>query len=99
MCCTLEYFEYICFVETVYLANLSLKMMLAYNNGDIVAEINNSILSNSSAREKFTALVDFDVDQVIWSGVLLYRPDDHFEFFNTFISSLNCLLSFFRSLT
>ena len=29
-----------------------------------------------------TFLVDFDVDQVIWSGVLLYRPDDHFEFFN-----------------
>ena len=27
-------------------------------------------------------LVDFDVDQVIWSGVLLYRPADHFEFFN-----------------
>ncbi len=29
-----------------------------------------------------TFLVDFNVDQVIWSGVLLYRPDDHFEFFN-----------------
>jgi len=39
VCCTLEYFEYICFVETVYLSNLSLKMMLAYNNGDIVAAI------------------------------------------------------------
>ena len=26
--------------------------------------------------------VDFDVDQVIWSGVLLYRPDDHYEFFD-----------------
>lgn len=26
--------------------------------------------------------VDFAVDQVIWSGVLLYRPDDHFEFFD-----------------
>jgi len=29
-----------------------------------------------------TFLVDFNVDQVIWSGVLLYRPDDHFEFFD-----------------
>lgn len=28
-----------------------------------------------------TFLVDFDVDQVIWSGVLLYKPDDHYEFF------------------
>lgn len=25
--------------------------------------------------------VEFDVDQVIWSGVLLYRPHDHFDFF------------------
>jgi hypothetical protein len=67
VCCTLEYFEYICFVETVYLANLSMKMMLAYNNGDIIAAIKNSILSNSSARAKFTALVDYDVD---WSDCL-----------------------------
>ena len=29
-----------------------------------------------------TFFVDFNVDQVIWSGVLLYRPQDHFEFFN-----------------
>ena len=27
--------------------------------------------------------VDFTVNQVIWSGVLLYRPDDHFEFFDS----------------
>jgi len=26
--------------------------------------------------------VDWNVDQVIWSGVLLYRPDDHYEFFD-----------------
>jgi len=26
--------------------------------------------------------VNFNVDQVIWSGVLLYRPDDHFDFFD-----------------
>ena len=26
--------------------------------------------------------VDFDVDMVIWSGVLLYRPDDHFKLFD-----------------
>lgn len=33
-------------------------------------------------------LVDFEVDQVIWSGVLLYRPDDHFEFFNKITNEL-----------
>jgi len=32
--------------------------------------------------------VDFDVDQVIWSGVLLYRPDDHFEFFDKITNKL-----------
>jgi hypothetical protein len=41
--------------------------MLACNNGDIVAAIKNSILSNSSAQAKFTALVDCDVD---WSDCL-----------------------------
>ena len=33
-------------------------------------------------------LVDFKVDQVIWSGVLLYRPDDHFKFFKKITSEL-----------
>jgi trans-aconitate methyltransferase len=32
--------------------------------------------------------VDFSVDQVIWSGVLLYRPDDHFNFFNKITHNL-----------
>tara|TARA_B110000908_G_C10110639_1_gene382884 strand:- start:147 stop:914 length:768 start_codon:yes stop_codon:yes gene_type:complete len=32
--------------------------------------------------------VDFDVDQVIWSGVLLYRPDDHFDFFDKITNKL-----------
>jgi 2-polyprenyl-3-methyl-5-hydroxy-6-metoxy-1,4-benzoquinol methylase len=33
-------------------------------------------------------IVDFDVDQVIWSGVLLYRPNDHFEFFNKVVCDI-----------
>jgi len=33
-------------------------------------------------------LVDFNVDQVIWSGVLLYRPDDHFDFFDKITNKL-----------
>ena len=32
--------------------------------------------------------VNFNVDQVIWSGVLLYRPDDHFDFFNKITRNL-----------
>lgn len=32
--------------------------------------------------------VDFNVDQVIWSGVLLYRPDDHYDFFDKITNKL-----------
>ena len=35
-----------------------------------------------------TFLVGFNVDQVIWSGVLLYRPDDHFKFFDNITNKL-----------
>ena len=37
--CRPEYFQFICFVESVYLANLSLEMMLAHPAGDIIAQI------------------------------------------------------------
>ena len=33
--CTREYFYFICVIESIYLANLTLQMMLAYNDGDI----------------------------------------------------------------
>lgn len=43
-----------------------------------------------------TFMVDFNVDQVMWSGVLLYRPNDHFEFFkkivNDFYKSPNAII-------
>jgi hypothetical protein len=44
--CTHEYFDFICLVESIHLANLTLKMMLAYNNGNIVNVIKMSILSH-----------------------------------------------------
>jgi hypothetical protein len=37
--CTREYFDFVCLVESIYLTNLTLKMMMAYNDGDIVAKI------------------------------------------------------------
>jgi hypothetical protein len=49
--------------------------MLAYNNRDIVAAIKNSILSNSSARAKFTALVDCDVDRSDCLELMAYILD------------------------
>jgi SAM-dependent methyltransferase len=40
--------------------------------------------------------VNFDVDMVIWSGVLLYNPDKHFEFFDSitreFYKSTNAII-------
>jgi len=43
---------------------------------------NNIEFRNESWENMETFIVDFDVDQVIWSGVLLYKPEDHFNFFN-----------------
>ena len=35
--CSHEYFDFVCFVESTYIANLKLKMMMAYNDGDIIS--------------------------------------------------------------
>ncbi len=54
--CTREYFDFICVIENIYLANLTLKMMLAYNNGDIIAKIKLGILSHNDTRDRFSCL-------------------------------------------
>ena len=59
--CTQQYFEFICFVESVYLANLTLKMLTAYSDGDIIAVIKNSILSNDSALDKYAVLFNGEI--------------------------------------
>jgi hypothetical protein len=63
--CSLAYFEFICFVESVFLANLSLKMMLTYVDGDIISQIKISILGNERAMKRFATMsgVDFDTCQ------------------------------------
>ena len=48
--CTREYFYFICVIESIYLANLRLQMMLACNDGDIVAKIKLGILSHNDTR-------------------------------------------------
>jgi hypothetical protein len=71
--CSREYFDFICRVESIFLANLTLKMMLAYNNGDIVARITESILSHDGMRDRFSHLLgsDNDVDnQLILSYII-----------------------------
>jgi hypothetical protein len=58
--CTREYFYFICVIESIYLANLTLKMMLAYNDGDIVAKIKLGILSHNDTRNSFSCLTGSD---------------------------------------
>jgi hypothetical protein len=56
--CTREYFDFICLVESSYLANLTLKMMLAYNKGNIVTVIKMSILLHEATMASFSCLSD-----------------------------------------
>ena len=58
--CTREYFDFICVIESIYLANLTLKIMLAYNDGDIVAKIKLGILSHNDMRDRFSCLLGSD---------------------------------------
>jgi hypothetical protein len=58
--CSREYFGIICLIERIFLANLTLKMMLAYNDGNIVAKIKESILSQDGMRDRFSSLAGSD---------------------------------------
>ncbi len=54
------YFDFICCIESIFLAVLMLKMMLAHSNGDIVTRINTSILSHNEMRERISFLLGSD---------------------------------------
>jgi hypothetical protein len=56
--CSCEYFDFVCLVESTYLANLTLKMMLVYNDGDIISKIKLGILSHDDRRDRFSCLSD-----------------------------------------
>ncbi len=58
--CSWEYFDFLCPIESIFLANLTLKMMLAYSNGDIVTRIKTSILSHNEMRERISFLSGSD---------------------------------------
>jgi hypothetical protein len=70
--CSRDYFEFICFVESVFLANLSLKMMLAYVDGDIISKIKISILGNERAMERFAAMSGIDLDTCQCQQLMVY---------------------------
>ncbi len=76
MYCTQQYFYFICFVESIYLANLMLEMMMAYNNSTIISVIKTSILSSNLAMENVDALLAGDaVDNNERQQLMAYVTD------------------------
>ena len=49
-----------CFVESTDLANLTLKMMMAYNDSDIISKIKFGILSHDDSRDRFSCFLGSD---------------------------------------
>ena len=58
--CSRECFDFVCFVESTHLANLTLKMMMAYNDGDIISKIKFGILLLADLRDRFSCLLGSD---------------------------------------
>ena len=72
-------FKYMGFDTSVEPIKIAQKKWKKYSNIEFRCESWNNLE---------TFLVDFNVDQVIWSGVLLYKPDNHFEFFNNIMTKI-----------
>ncbi len=58
--CSRKYFDFVCFVESTFLANLTLKMMIAHNDGDIISKIKFGILLHNDSRARFSCLSGSD---------------------------------------
>ncbi len=82
--CLRAYFEFICFVENAFLANLSLKMMLAYNDRDIISQIKISILGNESAMERFAEMSGINVDTCQCQQLMAYILERYANMRGTF---------------
>ena len=54
--CSKKYYEFICVVESTYIQNLTLKMMLAYADGDLVNAIHQALYASEKIRSMFFAL-------------------------------------------
>ena len=57
---TKVYYEFICFVESVYLDNLTLEMMMAHADGDIIHVIKIKLLNSSIAKDRFAIICNND---------------------------------------
>jgi hypothetical protein len=61
--CSPDYFNFICFVESVYLDNLTLEMLMGHPEGNIIQVIKSSILGSDLALQKFDRLCIDDEHQ------------------------------------
>lgn len=61
------YFDFICAIESIYLHNLNLKMMIAYNDGDLLDAINCKIMEDDAINATFSRLYAdvIDVQNVV----------------------------------
>mmetsp|Transcript_12557 Transcript_12557/g.18937 ORF Transcript_12557/g.18937 Transcript_12557/m.18937 type:complete len:219 (+) Transcript_12557:1-657(+) len=64
--CSKEYYSFICVIESTYVQNLTLKMMLAYTDGDLVNAIHKALYASEKIRSMFFALnrASEDVDDI-----------------------------------
>ena len=53
---TESYFDFIRFIESIYLHNLTLKMMMAHSNGDLAGTIHDAIITNETVHARFSLL-------------------------------------------
>ena len=60
MYCTNDFFYFVCFIESTYLANLTIKMIRAYADGDTVDKIKTSLIGNEVVVGKITLLCGND---------------------------------------
>ena len=56
MFCSLEYFKFVCFIESVYLENLTLEMMIGHPEGNIFTVIKSHILRSKLVLHNFSGL-------------------------------------------
>ncbi len=72
---TQEYFDFLCLVESIFVANLMLTMMLAYNDGNIVAMIKTRILAHKGTKNRFLSFsgCDNNDDDQLLLGYILER--------------------------
>ncbi len=53
---TRQFFDFVKLLESTYVKNLTLKMMMAYADGDLVKTINDALLASELIRNKFDGL-------------------------------------------